>query len=150
MARSAETVKLAVMPAPQQRPSAASPDDGRGPYTVEFNGRALAVFKRDPSGGPFSPGGFSEIRSWRAVSGRPGYQAKACQSLKDKGPIPEGRYLVRPRNLQKMTEVDDMVGTILSPASQLLFRRKLGAWPGGSIAWGVWRVPLEPLPGTNT
>jgi hypothetical protein len=85
-----------------------------------------------------------------AVSGRTGFQAKAYQTRHDIGPIPEGRYLIRQRNLQTMSEVDDMVGTIADSVSQVIAHRKVGAWPGGSIAWGVHRVQLEPLPGTNT
>jgi hypothetical protein len=121
-----------------------------GAYKARFNGEILTVLKADPPGGPVSPGLYSVWRSWRAVSGRPGYQRKGYQHVRDTGPIPEGRYLVRQTKLQLMTIVDDMVGTLGSPLSEAIRGRKVGAWPGGSIAWGVHRVELEPFPGTNT
>ena len=37
----------------------------------------------------------------KAVSGRPGYQSPEYQHLKDKGPLPEGRYGVNQDQYQK-------------------------------------------------
>jgi RHS repeat-associated protein len=80
--------------------------------------------------------------SFPAVSGRPGYQDPGSQSVKDAGPIPEGRYLVRQSQLQRITPTQAAVGQ--------LGAGKVGSWPGGVRSWGFQRVWLQPMGGTNT
>lgn len=96
-----------------------------------FDGRALKWIR-----------GGNTYKSWPAVSGRPGFQSKRHQRLKDKGPLPEGKWAVRRCEYQRM-----------APRSWIeRIAAELGrtAWPGGKSAWGRNRVWLHPLPGTNT
>ncbi len=81
---------------------------------------------------------------WPAVSGRPDYQGKKCQQLHDYGPLPEGNWLVKQMEYQKIALKDAVVGM----TGVLGIKR--GGWPGGVMAWGAHRVWLHPKEGTNT
>jgi hypothetical protein len=81
-------------------------------------------------------------QTWPAVSGRPGYQTKISQSLKDKGPIPEGIWNVRHRRYQVMPSRNWI--------QKVLAELGMTAWPGGESAWGRQRVWLEPSKKTQT
>ncbi len=80
--------------------------------------------------------------SWQGTSGRDGYQKPEFQSKKDKGPIPEGSYMVDPANTQKISSLSNWQK----------FKSNFGgsAWPGGTDSWGNIRTWLTPLVGTNT
>jgi hypothetical protein len=56
-----------------------------------------------------------------------------CESKPYEGPIPRGEYSSDTRELSNPSPIGDI-------------RRSLGNWAD----WGDWRVPVHPLPGTNT
>jgi hypothetical protein len=86
----------------------------------------------------------SERKCWSAVSGRPGYQTKEHQGKVDYGPLPEGRWLAKQSEYQKISMKDAAVG--MSSVVGL----KSGKWPGSVMVWGAHRVWLHPCSGTNT
>ncbi len=67
-----------------------------------------------------------------AMSGKPGYQNRRYQNIKDKGPLPEGNYRVKQNQIQ---DVDD---TLLEKIGR-------GKAPGGRNSWGYSRVWLQPF-----
>jgi hypothetical protein len=80
--------------------------------------------------------------SWEGTSGREGYQSSEYQSIANKGPIPEGSYIVDPAKTQSYSstsEWDQFKGTFGG-----------GTWPGGKDSWGEYRTWLTPMDGTNT
>ena len=83
--------------------------------------------------------------SWDAVSGAKGYQRPEYQSVKDKGTIPEGTYVARQSELQRMSPIDWIIGW-----SRLLSEDLGGKWPGSSYSWGNSRIWLEPSKENNT
>lgn len=106
----------------------------RTPY-LEFDGTKLCWF------------GHRETQTcWPAVSGVSGFQTKGFQALKDKGPLPEGKWRVRQDRYQRF----DDAPLINRLASYLLFLNiKVTNWPGGKIAWGNHRVWIEPSRGND-
>jgi hypothetical protein len=80
--------------------------------------------------------------SWPAVSGRPGYHLKAFQTVRDRGPLPEGKWEVRQREYQRMPN--------RSWVEKILAEFGRTAWPGGESSWGQHRVWLKPSSETNT
>lgn len=88
-------------------------------------------------------------KCWKGVSGAEGFQNKDSQSIRKKGPVPEGKWIVKRTNFQKFEDVpfwNRVLGTI--GTGNIL--PKIGLWPGGLHAWGRTRIWLEPKPGTNT
>jgi hypothetical protein len=79
---------------------------------------------------------------WKAVSGRSGYQSKEHQNLRDKGPLPEGQWLVKQSEYQQMPK--------RSLLDQLVNELGRGGWPGGESSWGRHRIWLSPKAGTET
>lgn len=80
-------------------------------------------------------------KCWNGVSGAKGFQSKEHQDVKDKGPLPEGRWRVRQDRYQKFDDIPLW--------NQLISRTPwLGLWPGGPTAWGRNRIWIEPAPGT--
>lgn len=76
--------------------------------------------------------------SLRATSGRAeclNNGILACQQASFKGPIPVGRYFIRPEELTDPGFVGDTLRN---------FR------PDSPGDWGDWRVPIHPRPGTKT
>jgi hypothetical protein len=100
--------------------------------TLQFDGRVLRW-----SG--------STTHSWPAVSGKRGYQSKEHQTLKDKGPIPEGRWLVKQSRYQQIS-----LDRIMWLERLCLIGIRFGTWPGGVSSWGMHRIWLEPASGTDT
>ncbi len=80
--------------------------------------------------------------SWQGTSGRDGYQKPEFQSKKDKGPIPEGSYMVDPANTQKWNNISTFQKAIANIAR--------GEWRGGTNSWGNIRTWITPMDGTNT
>jgi hypothetical protein len=103
-------------------------------HSLRFNGEKLCWINHCGS----------ERKCWSAVSGRPGYQTKEHQSKGDYGPLPEGRWLAKQSEYQKISLKDAAVGM----SSVIGFKR--GKWPGSVMAWGAHRVWLQPCAGTNT
>jgi Protein of unknown function (DUF2778) len=99
--------------------------------SLEFNGSRLCWFVNG-----------DVAMCWPAVSGRPGYMRREFQAKEDKGPIPEGKWIIRQSRYQEM------------PSRGWIDRIKaeigLSAWPGGASSWGRHRVWLEPIKGTKT
>lgn len=79
---------------------------------------------------------------WKGTSGREGYQNPESQNLKDKGPIPEGQYLVDPARTQSISDI----------SSWDRFKGNFGGgtWPGLEKSWGEHRTWLTPSTTTNT
>ena len=71
---------------------------------------------------------------------------ESLQWTEGKGPIPEGWYFADPSRTQKWSDISTLnqIASTISPAYAFLTGQKLGAWPGGTIAWGKYRVPLSP------
>lgn len=80
--------------------------------------------------------------SWKAVSGRSGYQSKEFQEKADQGPIPEGEWLVAQGEYQPMPE-RSVLETLVNELGR-------GGWPGGESSWGRHRIWLQPKAGTKT
>ena len=101
------------------------------PDRLTFDGQWLTWYR-----------GGEEWESWPAVSGREGFQNQSFANMKNKGPLPKGKWLVKQTEYQKM------------PDRNLLemLKAELGgtAWPGGESSWGKHRVWLTPMPGTVT
>jgi hypothetical protein len=82
------------------------------------------------------------IRSWPAVSGRPGTQGPEYQSYRDNGPLPQGDYRVKVNEMQRYEDTsryDRFKGVFGG-----------GPWPYGTPAWGKYRFWLEPGPDAKT
>ena len=110
--------------APEHQPSANSD-------RLVFNGEKLQWLDKNGN----------VIHEWAAVSGREGFQDSDSQMLEDKGPLPEGNWVVKQDRLQ-----------IREQSAWQEFKSKFGgsAWPGGYNSWGNSRVWLEPIGTTNT
>ena len=104
-----------------------------GQYAV-FDGKKFTLYEND-----------KPIMSWDAVSGKDGYRSPEYQNMKDTGPIPEGTYVARQSELQRMSPIDWVIGW-----SRLLNEDLGGKWPGSEYSWGSSRVWLEPSKETNT
>lgn len=89
--------------------------------TLLFTGKNLQL--RDEKG--------TIIQSWAAGTGRP-FTSSRNQSLKNRGPLPEGKYTVA---LQR---------TVFFDRNNSLKARL--NWLAKYIAWGDLAIPLDPLP----
>lgn len=79
--------------------------------------------------------------SWPATSGKPGSTTSlADQMAPNFGPIPAGKYSVNPNNIQRWADLPwyQKVAAYLPG--------KHGELPGGVVAWGHTRVPID-IPG---
>lgn len=104
------------------------------PY-LDFDGRKLCwMGRREPRA------------CWAAVSGAPGFQSKEFQAVKDKGPLPEGKWRVRQDRYQRFD--DESLVTRLGAYLSMPFGEYTN-WPGGKIAWGNHRIWIEPAAGTD-
>jgi len=88
--------------------------------------------------------------SYKAVSGRPLKDgsfdySKERQKIKDQGPIPEGEYRINPQEIQ-YTSDRNLVGKTIDILGGVTgaIGIPLGEFPGGTIAWGVGRVWIQP------
>lgn len=106
------------------------PQDTNKPY-LQFDGEKLSWIDNG-----------KVIKSWAGMSGNPKYQCKTYQNMAGKGPLPEGRYAVKQKDLQHF---DD-----LSFWDEFKSNIGVGPWPKGIKAWGNHRVWLKPLDGTKT
>ena len=98
---------------------------------LDFNGRELRWHQNN-----------EVTNSWKAMSGKPDYQCKEYDSVKDKGPLPEGKWLVR----QSQHQNYDQTQTVWDKLKNNLGK---GRWPGGKDSWGNNRIWLEPAQGTD-
>lgn len=72
-------------------------------------------------------------KEWNAVSGKLGFQISDYQKLKNIGPIPEGKYILKSGELHNYDKAS--------------LYNKVVNWRGD---WGKNRIQLHPLKGTNT
>jgi RHS repeat-associated protein len=84
--------------------------------------------------------------SWGGTSGKPGFQSQEFQSRKDKGPIPEGSYMLG--NTQSYTPATSFLRKSLEKAG--ITNWEGTATMGGTDTWGTIRTWLEPMSGTDT
>jgi hypothetical protein len=80
--------------------------------------------------------------SWEGTSGRAEYQSPEFQSMQNKGPIPEGNYMINPANTQTYASTSTW-----NQAKGLI---GFGTWPGGTNSWGEKRTWVTPMETTNT
>ncbi len=74
-----------------------------------------------------------------AQSGQDDFQSAAFQSVKNKGPIPEGTYYANQDERQNIDIINALAGIIYK-----------GNWKGSLPSWGLRRVWLNPDENTNT
>jgi hypothetical protein len=108
-----------------------------------FNGISLTLNYQTNTGGNLAPASFSTP----AVSGRPDANGQFTytqerEAMSSTGPIPEGNYSIDPSQVRELTLKDEIIGT--AGAVTQLFGSKTGAFPGGSAAWGMGRMPINP------
>lgn len=114
-----------------------------GTAHAAFNGTSLTLNYQTNTGGNLAPASFTTP----AVSGRPGVNgtfdySPDRQAMADTGPIPEGSYSLDPSKIRELTFKDELIGK--GAAWTQLLGIKTGAFPGGSTAWGMGRMPIEP------
>lgn len=109
-------------------------DMGQKPYLV-FDGQKLCWHGKPHNG-----------TCWKAVSGSEGYQDAKYQSLKNKGPLPEGVWRVRQSEHQSMTNEPlwEQLFYKLPVPREWLIRIGKANWPGGVYSWGTDRIWLKP------
>ena len=125
---------------------------------LQFNGDSLTWYHEN-----------GHTSSFQATSGRPGpeWDEGSIYSNGDfevipgthpsrqwdisVGPIPEGQYSVNPQQIQRWKDLTfpNQVGSTFSPIigrARSFFdsQNKVGAWPGGTMAWGHTRVQINP------
>ena len=90
-------------------------------------------------------------KSWPAMSGRNGYQGIEYTAAKNYGPIPEGTWNIRQKNLQNFDDLSlpDQAISYVGGITKYV-KIPLGKWPGGTFSWGNYRIPLEAREQTNT
>ncbi len=101
---------------------------------LDFNGKELRWYQNN-----------EVTNSWKAMSGKPDYQCKEYDSVKDKGPLPEGKWLVRQSQHQNFYKDQSKIGQLKSEYGFGI----MGGWPGGKDSWGNNRIWLEPAQGTD-
>ena len=87
-------------------------------------------------------------KCWQGVSGKRGFQRKEDQTIKDVGPLPEGKWRVRQDQYQRFDDEPFYVH-LLAPIGKI-GSRPITNWPGGPVAWGNNRIWLLPATGTKT
>lgn len=76
---------------------------------------------------------------------KPDYQCKEYDTVKNKGPLPEGKWLVRQSQLQNFYKDQSKTDQAISKYGMGVF----GKWRGGKDSWGNNRIWLEPAKGTD-
>lgn len=104
------------------------------PSRLDFNGKELSWYEDD-----------NRVASWKGMSGKPDYQCKEYDTVKNKGPLPEGKWLVRQSQLQNFYKDQSKTDQAISKYGIGVF----GKWRGGKDSWGNNRIWLEPAKGTD-
>lgn len=110
--------------------------NGRPRYAYHFNGKTLSEYDR-----------LRKTREWKAMSGRSDYQDALYQARTKRGPLPEGDYTFNRANWRRFQDLSPLNKLVSSLSMGPI---KMGAWPGGTYAWGDYRVDLTPTKETNT
>jgi hypothetical protein len=100
-------------------------------YSLRFDGAKLTL---QENGRP--------IKSWPAVSGRPGTQGQQHQIWMGHGPLPHGDYAISVDEIQQIENWEDVIGRLDFAG--------ITNWRGGRPSWGNYRAWLTPKPGTQT
>lgn len=121
-----------------------------GTSYVSFNGSSLNLnYQTTNTNGGRTPNVFSVP----AVSGRPNDAgefdySKKQQAQGNTGPLPEGSYSINPAQIRELSLKDDIIGQGM--AWTQIFGKKVGAFPGGNVSWGMARMPIDPKSVTVT
>ena len=96
-------------------------------------------------------GGRFNGKSWKAVSGARGYQKKEFQYVADKGPIPEGKYILKKDHFNHARDMQwwELLVHMEPTASAILGGLEWSSWPGGGAAWGMHRIWVHPAAGND-
>ena len=109
-------------------------------YLLKFDGYKLSLI-----------GDGAVVKSWDAISGNPGSQSPGLQGIAFRGPLPEGRWSFNTTAIQTITVADDVFGTVAALAYKAtggeIFHK--GTWYGGTKSFGLERVELAPIDGTD-
>ncbi|MBQ6854572.1 MAG: DUF2778 domain-containing protein [Alphaproteobacteria bacterium] len=109
---------------------------------LSFDGRYLTL---NENGQP--------VQQWPAQSGHADYQCADNVQTVNKGPIPQGNWIVDQSQVQHIDDLGfadrlkNYAGVIKNPTTG---NPIAGKWPGDTMAWGHHRVWLTPEQGTNT
>ena len=108
---------------------------------LEFDGENLMWFENN-----------QPVWQKKAMSGRKGYQCQEFQNVENKGPIPEGNWIVKQKDLQNYDDLSsgEKALSAIGGVTGKIFGYPMGKWPGGTVAWGKNRVWLSPDKQTNT
>jgi hypothetical protein len=84
------------------------------------------------------------VKYWKAMSGHPKLQGSQHTNVKDAGPIPEGDYVLKKDSGQDYGNIP-LIQRLNAPITT-----KYDYWFEKPNSWGKSRVPIQPLPNTNT
>ena len=103
------------------------------PASLEFDGQNVVWLQ---NGQP--------VKYYPAMSGKPDHQTAADTNLPYTGPIPEGDYLLAQGSGQDYNNKEEL--SLLQKIN--LWKKK--RWYERPDDWGKSRIPIQPLPNTNT
>ena len=85
------------------------------------------------------------------MSGALGYQKKEFQYAADKGPIPEGKYILKKDHFNHARDMQwwELLVHMEPTASALLGGLEWSSWPGCRAAWGMHRIWVHPVHGND-
>ena len=102
--------------------------------SLEFNGKNLVWLQ---NGAP--------VKYYPAMSGHEGFQGGQYTSVANDGPIPEGNYLLAQETGQDYAE------NLWYKINRNMWPRPIRRdWTVTPAGWGHQRIPIQPLPTTNT
>lgn len=115
-----------------------------GASYFEFTGGKLYFYsQRIKPNGDLEPSVESiKAHSGRSRNGKFDYSIES-QWKRNEGPLPEGLYFFHKDYYQTMNIKSFFIG-FLSPIFKIIFKKKLGSFPGSIISWGWGRYPLNP------
>ena len=117
--------------APQNNNITSMYPDYSQPASLEFDGQNLIWLQ---NGRP--------VKYYPAMSGKPDHQTVADTNIPNAGPIPEGEYMLTVNS-----------GEHHKPGEWRTFDEFISntnLWKRNPDAWGYSRIPIQPLPTTNT
>lgn len=120
------------------------------PASLKFDGKNLAWYENN-----------RPVKYWQAMSGQPDYQSAKYTNVRDKGPIPQGNYILRKGTGQEYDNnlIHKLNRRLVrygndknnnSIASWVARGVSLDDWTVAPVSWGHQRVPIQPLKNTDT